>query len=100
MATTRWREALSYSAMAFAFLAAFPKLSHRLRWPTRLGPRGLVAYIAFNTAVGFAVRTWAVPFVKRTGERVERGKEELRRELGREPTDQELLAHLGLIGDD
>jgi DNA-directed RNA polymerase specialized sigma subunit len=51
-------------------------------------------YIAFNTALGLAIRTWAVPFFKRLGEQREQAKDELRRQLGREPTDEELAAHL------
>jgi hypothetical protein len=96
MAPPSWREPLYHFVIAFVCLAAFPRLSYRLRWPTRLGPRGLVAYIAFNTAVGFAMRTCALPYVKRIAETQERAREELRRELGREPTDEELLAHLGV----
>lgn len=59
-----WRVPLAQ----FIAAAAFPKLTYRLRWATRLGPRGLVLYIAFNTAVGFAVRTWAVPYFRRVAE--------------------------------
>ena len=38
----------------FAGIALFPRLSYRLRWPTRLnGPR-LAAYIAMNTLISFS----------------------------------------------
>jgi hypothetical protein len=41
----------------------------------------------FLTAVGFAQRTWFVPW----RERVIDVKEELRRQFGREPTDTEVM---------
>ena len=96
MTHPRWRDALGYGAIAFLFLAAFPTLAYRMRWPTRLGPRGLLAYVAFNTAIGFALRTWAMPYFKRMAREQERAKEELRHQLGREPTEDELFAHLGI----
>jgi hypothetical protein len=89
-----WNDALYEAAWTFVGIAAFPRLTHRLRWPARLGPRGLLLYIALNTALGLAVRTWAVPFFNRLGEHREQAKDELRRRLGREPTDEELGAHL------
>lgn len=89
-----WNDALRDAAWIFLGMAAFPKLAHRLRWPTRLGPRGLLLYIALNTALGVAVRTWAVPFLKRLAEEREEAKDELRQQLGRDPTDEELGAHL------
>jgi hypothetical protein len=75
-------------------MTAFPRLAYRLRWPTRLGPRGLVAYITFNTLVGFALRQWAVPYLKRGFEERDR----LRQRLGREPTHDELVEHLRQAG--
>jgi hypothetical protein len=89
-----WNDALRESAWTFIGSTAFPKLAHRLRWPTRLGPRDLLLYIAFNTALGLAVRTWAVPFFKRLGEQREQAKDELRQRLGREPSAEEFGAHL------
>lgn len=96
MTHPRWRDALGYGAIAFLFLAAFPRLAYRMRWPTRLGHRGLLAYVVFNTASGFALRTWVAPYFKRMAREQERAKEELRHQLGREPTEDELFAHLGV----
>ncbi len=90
------QDALGYGLIAFAFLVVFPRLAYWTRWPTRLGPRGTVAYIAFNTMVGFALRTWALPFLKRMAYEREQAENEVRRQLGRDPTDDELLEHLGL----
>ena len=95
MTAPRWRDVLTEIALRFVGLAAFPKLAYRLRWPTRLGPRGLVAYIAFNTLLFFAVRTWLVPYFKRIAEEHERLKER----LGREPTNDELAEHFGFACD-
>jgi hypothetical protein len=81
-------------ALGFLFVAAFPRLAYWLRWPTRLGPRGFVAYAAFNTLSGFAIGTWLVPYLRRTHEENERALQELRDRLGREPTEDEAVAHL------
>ncbi len=89
------RDLLWNGVLAFVVGAAFPRLAYRLRWPTRLGPRGLGAYIAFNTAVGFALRTWAAPYLRRMAAERERATAELRQALGREPTADEVMDHLG-----
>ncbi len=94
MTKPTWRELAAHAGFVFVFLAAFPRLGHRLRWPTRLGPRGLLGYIAFNTAFGFALRTWALPYMRRVAEERQRAEERLREQLGREPTEDEVLAHL------
>jgi hypothetical protein len=88
------RELALGAAVTVAGNVAFPRLAHRLRWPARLGPRGLAAYVAWNTAVGFALRTWAGPAVRRAVEEHRRVERELRDELGREPTPDEVLARL------
>jgi hypothetical protein len=68
--------------------AAFPRLAPTA-WARR-GPRAVVAWIALHTAVGFAVRTlFAV-----CHERMTEVKEEVRRQLGREPTDTEVMERL------
>jgi hypothetical protein len=66
-----WSDILREGTWTFIAIAAFPKLAHRLRWPTRLGLRGLLLYIAFNTAFGFTVRAWVTPRLKRLAERNE-----------------------------
>jgi hypothetical protein len=38
----RWSDVLRESGFVFVGNALFPKLAHRLRWPSRLAPRGLV----------------------------------------------------------
>jgi hypothetical protein len=96
MTKPAWRDMLQQSAIAFIGTAAFPRLAYWLRWPTRLGPRGFIAYVAFNTLLLFAVRTWVIPFFKRMAEERERAERELRDRLGRDPTEDEVLAHLGI----
>jgi hypothetical protein len=96
MIRPRSRDILQQSAFAFVGTAALPRLAYWLRWPTRLGPRGFIAYAAFNTLLLFAIRTWVAPYFKRMAEVRERGEQELREQLGREPTAEEVLAHLGI----
>ena len=91
-----WRTVLQQRAIAFVGTAAFPRLAYWLRWPTRLGPRGLVAYAAFNALLLFAIRTWLMPYFKRMAEAREHAEQELREQLGREPTEDEVLAHFGV----
>jgi hypothetical protein len=47
--------------MTFVGVAAFPRLAHRLRRPTRLGPRGFVVYVACNTLALFLLRQILMP---------------------------------------
>jgi hypothetical protein len=82
-----WRQVLEQRAAAFVGTVLFPRFAYWLRWPTRLGPRGLIAYIAFNTAVLFAVRVWLIPRMKRWAAERDRVVQELREKLGREPTE-------------
>ena len=82
--------------MEFILTAAFPRSSSWLRWPVGLGPRGLVAYVGVNTLFLFWMRAWVIPYFKRMAEEQERTKQELRDQLGREPTEDELIAHLGI----
>ncbi len=51
--TARAEYVLHEAALRFVGVAALPRLAYRLRWPTRLGPRGLIGYIAFNTLLHF-----------------------------------------------
>jgi hypothetical protein len=68
--------------------AAFPRLAPTA-WARR-GPRAVVAWIALHTALGFAMRTlFAV-----CHERMTEVKEEVRWQLGREPTDTEVMERL------
>jgi hypothetical protein len=76
-----WRELL----IEIVAVAAFPRLAPT-GWARR-GPRAVVAWIAFGTAVGFATRTWFVPWC----ERMTAVKGDLRRQFGREPTDIEVM---------
>jgi hypothetical protein len=89
-----WREPfareLPTAAFVFVLGVPFPCLAHWLRWPSRLGPRGLAAYIAFKTLEGFAIRHGVVPMISRYVELHQR----LVEELGREPTETELREHL------
>jgi len=88
---------MGVGGIAFVFTAAFPRVAYRLRWPTRLGPSGIVAYVIFNTLVGFALRAWMLPFFRRFADERAQAENELRQQFGREPTDDEVFARLGLV---
>jgi hypothetical protein len=67
----------------------FARLSHRLRWRTRLGAGGTLAYVlAWTAAVVLFV--W---FANRLAQRQERMWAEVRERLGREPTSDEVFEH-------
>jgi len=86
-----------WAALAAALLvavvggAAFPRLSYLLRWPTRLGPRGLLAYVAGRTAFTFWLLQYVRPWAKARAAEVDALRAELTDRLGRAPTEQELL---------
>jgi len=77
----------------FAFVggAAFPRLAHRLRFVSRLGPRGLIVYVACRTFLNFAIFTWSRPVVERLFASQTKAREALRIELGREANREELI---------
>jgi hypothetical protein len=52
--------------------------------------------VAFNTLLLFAIRTWVIPYFERVAEARDRAERELREQLGRDPTEDEVLAHLGV----
>jgi hypothetical protein len=85
----RLRHLVAGYAIAVVFGALFSRCSSRMRWPTRLGPKGLALYIAFNTRMLFAVRQWVIPFFKENAERSARIRADLTQALGREPTAEE-----------
>ena len=53
------------AVVAFVGGALFPRLAHRLRWPTRLGSRGVGIYVLYKWIEIFTVRTWGPPLLKR-----------------------------------
>ena len=97
MANLSGRDVLVSYAAATIFLAAFPRFAY---WPARSGPRGLLAYVAFNAAARFALRAWLLPYVRQIGEEQEQAKEQLRQRLGREPNMREVFEHLGIAWTD
>jgi hypothetical protein len=89
-----WRYELSTAALTFVGVAAFPRLARRLRWRSRLGPRGLLISVAFDAALLGAIRMWAIPFFERVREDGNRARAQLRAELGREPGPEEVTERL------
>jgi hypothetical protein len=95
MSPRSWQTILGEQATRFVLIAAFPRLAAWVRrWPTRLRVRGVVLYIAMNTATGFALRAWLVPYVMRKCDQLEQTKAALHRQLGREPTNEELVEYV------
>jgi hypothetical protein len=87
---------LSMYAVGIVVAALFPRLAYWVRWPTRLGVRGRIAYAGYNALMMFAIRQFVVPRLSRWVKEQERVNAELRRQLGREPTEREWFEHLGI----
>lgn len=79
------------AAWRFAANAAFPRLCHRARWASRLGPRGSAAYVLANAAGGAVL----VGVAWHVAQRLDDARSELEAELGREPTETEVAQRLG-----
>jgi hypothetical protein len=90
MGDERRREILFAAAISFLGNLLFPRLAYRMRWPSRLGPRGVAAWIAFNVVFAGFAKGWLIPRLMRRNEEFQR----LLDELGREPTSAEIEAHL------
>jgi hypothetical protein len=92
------REVLIQAGLTFAFNAAFPRVAYWLRWPTRLRGGPLLAYVAWNSALLFSFRQWVVPFLvdifREAAADTDVATAELRVELGREPTRDEVGVRL------
>jgi hypothetical protein len=80
---------LKHAGFTFGGNLLFPRLSHRLRWRTRLGPGGTLVYVLAWTAfsVFFVRAMWKL------ARRQEQMWAEVREHLGREPTPQEVFEH-------
>ena len=78
------------AGLTFAGNLLFPRLSYRLRWRTRLGPRGTLVYILATT--GFAVVF--VRFLTKLAQRQAQMWAEVREHLGREPTSREVFEYI------
>jgi hypothetical protein len=73
----------------FALGALFPRLSYRLRWVARAGPRGIAAYVGAATLMMLAV-DWMVRAIARGTLERDELRERLRKELGRPPWPEEI----------
>ncbi len=73
-----------------------PRLAHRTRWWTRLGPGGTAAFVAARVG-------WAIAFTRLTYDMRRRHEdltETLRERLGREPTPDEIREFSRTLTDD
>jgi len=87
------------AGLRFALNAAFPRLSYRARWPTRLSPRGTALYVLAATATSVSLRVLLPLLPPRLETAVrELAGEELRTELGRDPTPDEVTARMEAHG--
>ena len=77
------------AALSFAGNLFFPRLSHRLRWFTRLGPGGSLAYVLAR--IGFAVSL--IWFISKGARQQDEMWAEVRGHLGREPTPDEVYEY-------
>ena len=96
MAAPSARALLVESAATFVVSAAFPRLWHPERRRRRLRPRRFVVFVGVNLGATYALETWLRPRLEQIVRETDRAKEELRARLGREPTGDEVLAHLGV----
>ena len=85
------RDVVGASGIAFVVGAVAPRLAYRLRWPSRLRGRGLVIYIAAQTGVIFVVRYCLAPQLRRAAADRTNVDEQLRLQLAREPTEEEVI---------
>ena len=83
------RHELISAALTFLGNAAFPRLLYRLRWRTRLGPRGVPLEILLRTAAAVVLREFALRQARSQAE----ARELLRERLGRQPTKEDLFEH-------
>ena len=93
MRLARWlwdRPRLINALLTFVGNALFPRLSHRLRWRDRLGARGTAIYVVAQ--VGFIAAF--ILGVSRLARAEERIRAEVREQLGREPTPDEVFDYL------
>lgn len=75
-------------------MAAFPRLAFvGIRAAMRRGVRGVLAYIAVQTAIRATTYLVALPHGRRVADR----QEQLRQQLGREPTPDEYARHFGYV---
>lgn len=82
------------SAAYVGVVTAWPHLAYLLRWPSRLGPKGLLMYVGYRTLSAVGLKYYVVPVMQQFVGRQQQQREELAAILGREPTDAEFIAHL------
>ena len=71
--------------------AVFPRLVY---WPVVRGRSRRIAYTAFDAAFRFVRLQWMGPYAERLQAQRQSRQKELHRDLGRDPTEQELRARL------
>jgi hypothetical protein len=94
----RLENEIEVRARWFLLIAAYPRLARVAQPAAYLAARGFVVYVAAKTLVLFGTWVWVAPRLQRWSTRVVRERDaasdRLGRELGREPTDDELIRAL------
>jgi hypothetical protein len=82
------------AVLTFAQNLLLPRLSHRLRWQSRLSPRGTLLYLVARVASSVVLVYLFLRGVKRFRARREALTAPLRARLGREPSPDEVFEYL------
>jgi len=82
------------AVLTFAQNLLLPRLSHRLRWQSRLSPRGTLLYVAARIASAAVLVYLFLRGVERLSAKREALTAPLRARLGREPTPDEVFEYL------
>jgi hypothetical protein len=91
---SRARLIIETYALIFVARTAFPRLVDRLFFPARFSKRRLAGRLAFNTLFVFAAHKFLLPAFKSMAEHQQAVRGELRTQLGRDPTQEELVERL------
>jgi hypothetical protein len=81
------------AGLDFAQNALFPRLSHRLRWPSRLGAGATALYVVGRVASTVVLIYLLARGARRLEAKREAARAELRTQLGREPTNDDLFEY-------
>jgi hypothetical protein len=73
-------------------VALFPRIAKRK--PGYDSPKRVLRRVAISTAMQFVLRQWVAPRMRELGEEREREQQALTHQLGRAPTEEELIEHL------
>jgi protein-S-isoprenylcysteine O-methyltransferase Ste14 len=82
------------AVIQFVWGVLCPRAARRSRWPTRLSPRGLLLYAAVRAVLLTLLQVRFASWLERLREGGDRAAAALREELGRVPTEEEIVERL------